>query len=63
MLDQTPLKEWLDGMNPPALPQGGMEVQPTGPDAMLIAPGERAQRIGTVLRDGHDEIRWLRVNC
>ncbi|MEZ2148155.1 serine hydrolase domain-containing protein [Bradyrhizobium sp. DN5] len=61
VLDQIPLKQWLDGLNPPALPQGGIKVQPTGPDAMLIAPGERAQRVGTALRDAHGEIRWLRV--
>ncbi|OAF08295.1 hypothetical protein AXW67_29025 [Bradyrhizobium neotropicale] len=62
VLDQTPLKQWLDGLDPPALPQLGTEIQPTGPGAMLFAPGKRAQRVGTVLRNGHGEIRWLRVN-
>jgi hypothetical protein len=61
VLDQIPLKQWLDGLNPPALPQDGIEVQPTGLDAMLIAPDERAQLVGTVLRDTCGEIRWLRL--
>ncbi|NEV02728.1 serine hydrolase domain-containing protein [Bradyrhizobium uaiense] len=62
VFDQVPLKPWLDGLDPPAQPQVGINVQPAGPDAMLIAPGERAQRVGTVLRDEAGEIRWLRIN-
>ncbi|WP_439402511.1 serine hydrolase domain-containing protein [Bradyrhizobium sp. DASA03068] len=62
VLDQVPLKQWLDGLDPAALPQHGTEVKPIGPDAMLIAPGERAQRVGTVLRNSDGDIRWLRFN-
>ncbi|WP_188393764.1 serine hydrolase [Mesorhizobium sp. SARCC-RB16n] len=62
MLDQTPLKEWLDGLSPPTLPQSGIEVQPLGPDKMLIAPGRREQLVGTVLCDGNEGYRWLRVH-
>ncbi|MER9795506.1 serine hydrolase domain-containing protein, partial [Mesorhizobium sp. M0213] len=55
------VEDWLEGLTPPPVPQVGMEVQPTGPDSMLIQPGKRAEEVGNFLRDAHGEIRWLRV--
>ncbi|MER8779283.1 serine hydrolase domain-containing protein [Mesorhizobium sp. M0977] len=60
-LDETTLKEWLDHLHPPPVSRLGMEVRPTGPDALLIAPGEREKRVATLLRDARGEIRWLRA--
>lgn len=61
VLDQSPLRQWLEGLNPPEVAHSGIRVQPTGSDAMLFAPGERAQHVGTILRDENGESRWLRV--
>ncbi|WP_167392340.1 serine hydrolase domain-containing protein [Mesorhizobium sophorae] len=60
VLDLTD-EEWLDGMNPPAISQRGLEVQPTGRDTMLIQPGKRAEQAGNFLRDAYGEIRWMRI--
>lgn len=59
--DQSTIKDWLEGLNPPPAPEIGTHVQAIGPDTMHIAPGERAQCVGTVLRDERGEARWLRI--
>ncbi|WP_339073077.1 serine hydrolase domain-containing protein [Sinorhizobium meliloti] len=59
--DQSTIKEWLEGLDPPPTPEIGRRVKAIGPDTMRIAPGERTQCVGTVLRDESGEARWLRI--
>ena len=61
VLDQFPVSQWLEGLNPPDAPRSGIPVQPIGADTLLIAPDERGQHVGTILRDNNGEARWLRV--
>ncbi|WP_457256450.1 serine hydrolase domain-containing protein [Pedococcus sp. P5_B7] len=62
LLDQTPVTDRWDRLFVPAPSQLAIDVRPTGPDTMLIAPGDRSQRPATVLRDEQGDIRWLRIS-
>ncbi|MER9677296.1 serine hydrolase domain-containing protein [Mesorhizobium sp. M0208] len=62
VFDEKTLKEWLDGLTPPAASRAGIEVRAIGSDTMLISPCTRAAEVGTVLRDDNGENRWLRVH-
>ncbi|MER8504992.1 hypothetical protein NKH42_30170 [Mesorhizobium sp. M1142] len=62
VLDERPFKEWLEGLTPAPASHIGVEVRATDPDKMLIAPGQREQLVGTVLRDANRGCRWLRVH-
>ncbi|WP_457255999.1 serine hydrolase domain-containing protein [Pedococcus sp. P5_B7] len=53
-------RPWLAEMYPPPGVDWGVEVDAIGADKLLIAPGHRAQQVGTILRAG-DQARWLRI--